>query len=357
MARRIEHLAWLDGRKEAASHDLATSDLVAAAGEAGLVPGSLTDRSDPPPDRTLEAQLATVYGVTPDSVLVTAGATQANLLAVAAATDEGDRVLVESPGYEPLRATPSWLGRGVDTFPRPVEAEYALASERILAETRPETGLVVVTNRHNPSGRLVNRDTLAVAGVVAGDADARLLVDEVYAPYGVAPRDGAFGGPTAAGMENAVVTSSLTKVFGLGGLRIGWIVADPDFVSRARDAMTHTPFVATPSRELARRALFHRDDLLTRSREVIRENGDLLRTFVAGRPDLSGPVFDGATFAFLEHERADGDELVDAALEADVLLTPGRFFEAPGGVRVSLGHDPAEMQAALDAFGDVLDGL
>ncbi len=358
MARRIEHFAWLEGRHGDVRHDLATSDLQAAVGdEEGLVPGSLAGRADPPADRTLEAQLGTVYGVPTESVLVTAGATQANLLAVAAATDDDERVLVETPGYEPLRATPAWLGRDVDRFDRPVEAEYALASERVLDAVRPGTGLVVVTNRHNPSGRRVDRDELAVAGVVAGDADARLLVDEVYAPYSVGPGDGAFGGPTAAGLDHVVVTSSLTKVFGLGGLRIGWLVADPDFVARARDAMSHLPFVATPSRELARRALFHRDDLLARSRAVIRGNADLLRTFVADRPDLSGPVFDGATFAFLQHDAADGNEVVEAALEAGVLVTPGRFFEDPERVRVSLGHDPEEMRAALGVFGEVLDEL
>lgn len=352
----IEHFAWLEDHYDA-RHDLATSDLEVVAGEWDLAPESLADREDPPDDRTLAEQIATVYGVPTERVLVTAGATHANLLALTAAGADQGRVLVESPGYEPLRSTPTWFGAEIDRFSRPVESEYALQPERIMAGIEPETELVVATNRHNPSGRRVGRDTLGVAGTVARDSDARLLVDEVYAPYGVAAEDGAFGGPTAAGLEGVVVTSSLTKVFGLGDLRIGWLIADPEFVRRAREALRYVPSVAGPSRVLGRRALYHREALLDRSREVIRENHELLRRFVAGRSDLSGPVFDGATYAFLAHESADGDEVVEAAWEEGVLVTPGRFFEDPGRVRVSLGHDPAEMRGVLDAFGDVLDGL
>lgn len=352
----IEHFVWLADHHDA-RHDLATSDLVAAAGEWDFVPDSLADREDPPDDRTVEDQLATIYGVPSEQVLVTAGATQANLLALVAANAADGRVLVERPGYEPLRATPAWLGGEVAHYRRPAEADYALQPERIMRATDEDAAMVVTTNRHNPSGRLVDRDTLAVAGAVARDAGARLLVDEVYAPYGIGDVDGPFGGPTAAGLEGVAIVSSLTKVFGLGDLRIGWLIGEAEFVQRAREAMTYVPSVAGPSRALARRALYHHEDLLDRSRAVIRENHDLLRTFVAGRSDLTGPVFDGATFAFLAHESADGDEVVKAAWEAGVLVTPGRFFEDPERVRVSLGHEPGKMRAALGVFGEVLDEL
>jgi aspartate/methionine/tyrosine aminotransferase len=194
---RIDHLAWLQGRTDAVSHDLATSDLAAAAGDWAVVPESLADREDPPGDPALVDQLAAVYGVDPESVLVTAGATHANLLAFAAAMEEGDRVAVEQPGYEPLRATPAWLGAEVDRFRRPREAGYALLPERIAAACRPGTALAVATNRHNPSGRRIDREGLVAAAQVAADAGARLLVDEVYAPYELAPGGDAFGGPTA----------------------------------------------------------------------------------------------------------------------------------------------------------------
>lgn len=357
MVPRIEHLSWLVGRHDAARHDLATSDLDAAAGDWHVEPESLADRADPPSDLTIEQQLATIYGVGTESVLVTAGATHANFLAFAALIDHGDHVLVETPGYEPLRGTPAWLGAEIDRYERPASADYALLSERILEARGPDTSLVVATNRHNPSGKRTDPESLAVAALVAGDAGGKLLVDEVYAPYCVAPGDGPFGGPSAAGLADTIVTSSLTKAFGLGGLRVGWIIADPSVIERARDVFAHVPVLSTPGQALARRALYHREDLLSRSRELILKNHDLLWTFVAERGDLDGPVFDGATYAFLAHGSADGDEVVEAAWEAGILVTPGRFFEDSDRFRLSLGHDPDEMQAALDAFGDVLDGL
>ena len=357
MIPRIDHLAWLQGRHDAVSHDLATSDLTAAAGDWTVAPESLAAREDPPGDPALVDQLAAVYGVDPESVLVTAGATHANLLAFAAALEEGDRVAVERPGYEPLRATPAWLGAEVDRFRRPHEADYALLPERIAEACRPGTALAVATNRHNPSGRRTDREGLAAAAQVAADAGARLLVDEVYAPYELAPGGGAFGGSTAAGLDHAAVTGSLTKFLGLGGLRVGWIVADPDFLDRARTALAHVPVLSTPGQQLGRRALFHREALGERSRALLRENHDLLQGFVGERPDLSGPVFEGASYAFLAHDSADGDEVVEAAQERDVLVTPGRFFEDEARIRVSLGHDPDEMRAALAAFEDALDDL
>jgi aspartate/methionine/tyrosine aminotransferase len=89
----------------------------------------------------------------------------------------------------------------------------------------------------------------------------------------------------------------------------------------------------------------------------LRRNHRLLSEFVAAREDLSGRVFAGAPFAFLAHESADGDAVVEAARERDLLVVPGRFFEDDDRFRVSLGGDPDEMAAALDVLGEALDAV
>jgi len=364
----IDYLDWIDGRPARATHDLATSELRPGEGGDGVGPASLDGRPAPD-DATVREQVAAIYDVSPDRVLLTPGASTANAVAALAAVavhgsgagdDAGDgRVLVEKPGYEPLYRTPEAFGVPVDRFVRPQEAAFGLDPDRVDAAVRDAHACVTVTNRHNPSGRRTEREELATLARVAADSDATLLVDEVYAPYVGDERAtaGAFGGVTAAGLPNTAVTGSLTKFYGLGGLRVGWIVADPAVIEAARGIARHFPSLADPSLALARRALANREALSTRAREHCEATHDLLAEFVADRPALSGPVFDGSTYAVLAHDRADGDAVAAAAWEAGVLVVPGRFFELDDRFRVSLGAPPERTAAGLDALGSVLDGL
>ncbi|WP_158056869.1 pyridoxal phosphate-dependent aminotransferase [Halorussus halophilus] len=374
----IEYLDWITGRPERAEFDLGSSDLRRTPpGPDEVVPPALAGLPAPPEDVTVEALLADAYDVAPENVLVTAGATHANFLAVAAtlrdpSEDEGDatagsdeesaatatdRVLVEKPGYEPLTATPAGLGATVDRFRRPTEDDYALDPGRVEGAMTADTTCVTVTNRHNPSGRRVSRETLSEVARTVADADARLLVDEVYAPFGAKPVEGAFGGPTAASLPYTVVTNSLTKFFGFGGVRLGWLIADEEFVERAQQVKYHVPAVAEPSRRLARRALAHASELAAESRDRIRANHDLLAELVATREDVSGYVADSCPFAFLAHDSADGDEVTAAAWEADTLVSPGRFFDDPEKFRVGVCQESQNMQEAVSRFGAVADEL
>ncbi|AKU07750.1 MULTISPECIES: pyridoxal phosphate-dependent aminotransferase [Haloferax] len=365
----IPYLEWIVDRADEAAHDLATSDLGSSRRGDDLVPPVLSGRSDPE-DATLAGQLAARYGVSESSVLVTAGATNANFLAACAlldlATDDDEdrdedasrpQVLVEKPGYQPLVATSEALGARVDRFVRPPEYDYELEPHRLDGASTDAFAYAIVTNRHNPSGKLTPRAELAEVASAAADAGGYLLVDEVYAPFVDPAADGPFGGITASGLENTVVTGSLTKFYGLGGLRVGWIIGPEEVVSRARSASMYLPAVAEPSTKLARRALHHGDEIEAAAREHLSANHDLLATFVAERDELDGRIHAGGTFAFLDHASVDGDAVADAAWDRGVLVVPGRFFDAPESFRISLGGDPEAMEAGLAAFGDALDDL
>jgi len=373
----ITYLDWIAGRPEAAEYDLGSSDLRRTpAGPDEVVPPALAGVVAG--EATLRERLAEIYGVASENVLVTAGATHANFLAAAAAVTDAavgaraaeesgggsdgesaarPRVLVEKPGYEPLLATPEAVGATVDRFFRPPDEDYPLDPQRVDAAVVEDTALVTVTNRHNPSGRPTDRETLAETARVVGDAGARLLVDEVYAPFRAEPGEGPFGGPTAVGLPNTVVTNSLTKFFGFGDLRIGWLIADAAFVERARSVAHHVPAVAGPSRRLAGRALAAADRLADESRQRIRTNRAALAEFVASRPDLSGTVEPDCPYALLDHDYADGDAVADAAWDEGVLVVPGRFFDAPDQFRVGACQRPERVRKGLDLLGGVLDSL
>jgi aspartate/methionine/tyrosine aminotransferase len=395
----MPYLQWIEGRPAAATYDLGSSDISPEGPTDGVVPRPLAGYEDPPAEPTLAARLAAEYGVDPDEVLVTAGATHANFLAEVTALSLSDRgaseqngdaagsttatdsetadpepqVLVEKPCYQPLTATPASLGANVDRFLRPAAEEYRLLPDRVENAVTDEFALATVTNRHNPTGRLTTRETLAAVARIAADAGGFLLVDEVYAPYVGTDGDDsddvtasvdeeterrtALGGTTAAGLPYTVTTGSLTKFHGLGGLRIGWLVGPEQFVARAKTVATHVPGVAEPSRALARRAFHHEERLAEHQRSLLAENHERLAAFVAERDDLSGEVHAGSSFSLLAHEAAAGDTVAERAWDEGLLVVPGRFFDASESFRLSLGRDIEEVAGGLRVLGDVLDTL
>lgn len=354
MFPRIEYLHWIEGRPEAAEHDLGTTNQ-----RLGDPLERLGDRPDPADGVTLEALLAEAIGVGESRVLVTAGATHANFLAIAAALDgSAGSVLVESPGYEPLAATPQGFGATVHRFERAAAADYALDPDRVAETLSDETALVAVTDRHNPSGRRASATSLEAVAELAADADARLLVDEVYAPFGDDPdADANFGAGTAAGLEHTVVTGSLTKFFGLGDLRIGWMVAGPSILDRARELSAHVPTVSALTKRLAARLLADPGAETTRAQARAATNTTRLQTFLRERPDLEGAIHEPCPFAFSAHVSADGDRVAEAAWDAGILVVPGRFFGDSDRFRLAAAGKPAVTTRSLEAFGAVLDGL
>jgi len=166
----------------------------------------------------LREAIARKCGVTADRVVMADGASMANMLAMAALIAPGDEVLIEHPAYEPMVAAARFLGAEVKRFTRE-SPHFRLDPEAI--EVSPRTSLIVLTNLHNPTGALADRETLQRVAALG----VRVLIDEVYLD--------AAGEPGAALLGDAfVTTSSLTKVYGLSGLRCGWILAAPDLAEK-----------------------------------------------------------------------------------------------------------------------------
>lgn len=356
----VEYIEWIAGRPDEAAHDLATTGLRGRHDTPVI-------GADPPADteQSVEALLAEAYGVEESSVVVTAGATEANFLALATMIGESDRVVVERPGYEAHWKTPAGLGASVDRFDRTPESEFRLDPDRIAGAVTSETAAVLVSNRHNPSGQLSSTERLERAAKAAGDTP--LLVDEVYAPYvRSADSQGGFGGPTAAGLDGVVVTGSLSKFFGYRELRLGWLIADPGLAEAIRSTKIHLGGTSELSRRYGAAVLSgaqqppHTDDQHDESvpaRALYADHADRLSAFLESRSDLSVPGSVQTSYAFPAHERASGSEVADAAADAGVLVVPGRFFGDDDRFRIGLGKSPTEMDAALDALGAVLDGL
>src|SRR6185312_7720306 len=173
----------------------------------------------------LRERIARRYGVGVENVVAADGTSMANFLALATLISPGDDVLIEHPSYDPILGAASFLGASIRRFERNPSDAFRLDPSTVEKQLNPKTRLIVITNLHNPSGNLAQEAELAALGQLAAEAGARVLIDEVYLD--------AAGARTAFHLgPQFVCTNSLTKVYGLSGLRCGWILAEPELAER-----------------------------------------------------------------------------------------------------------------------------
>jgi aspartate/methionine/tyrosine aminotransferase len=300
--------------------------------------------------------IAKRYGVTPPHVSLATGTSGANFLACAVLLEPGDEVVVERPAYDPLLAVPRFLGARIVRFERAMEDGFRVDPHRVAAAVTPRTRLVVLSNLHNPTGVMTSREDLAAVGDVADQVGAKVLVDEVYleSVQGGEPLPAATLSPTF------VSTNSLTKAYGLSGLRAGWALAAPEVADRMRRARDVVDGVGSfPSELLALMAFENLPALRERARNILEPNFRVLREFMEGRPELDWVVPAGGSVAF---PRMRGTEdtwnFAEYLREGyDTGVVPGRFFEAPRHFRVALGGEPAVLVEGLKRLGQGLEAF
>ena len=302
----------------------------------------------------LVESIARRYGLDTTRVATAAGASGANFLALAALVRPGDEVLCEWPGYDPQMGAARLIGARVSTFSRGWADRFALRPENVEAALTERTRVVVVTNLHNPSGAFADMEALDRVGALARDVGAKVLVDEVY----LDALDGVDGTPAATRDDVFVSTNSLTKSYGLAGLRIGWILADPETVERAlrvRDVVDGVGSI--PSEILGALAFGRLDALLERARAVLGPGARLFADFMRSRPELDWVEPVGGAVAFPRLRPVDDAEpfVEMAARQHGVGVTPGRFFGEPAHFRVALAGERSILEAGLEALGGALD--
>jgi aspartate/methionine/tyrosine aminotransferase len=297
----------------------------------------------------LKCAIGAKHGVDPDCVVTAAGTSMANHLAMAALLEPGDEALIERPAYELLVSAALFLCADVRRFERTEESGYALDPAAIRRALSPKTKLIVLTNLHNPSSALADEATLRETGDLARSIGARVLVDEVYldAVYEGTPRTSFHLGP------EFVVTSSLTKIYGLSGLRCGWILAQPDLaraVWRLNDLFGVIP--AHPSEMLSVAAFAHLDPIRERARRVVEADRALLGDFLNQHPEVSTPRTDFGTTSFLRLRSGNADAFLDRLRnDHETTAAPGRFFEMPDHFRVGMGVNTEMFGEGLRRIG------
>ncbi|MGB6485235.1 MAG: pyridoxal phosphate-dependent aminotransferase [Candidatus Acidiferrales bacterium] len=353
---RSAYLEWAKLRSQA-TYNLATSGLdgfplAKLPVKIGDLEISIGGSYGYPP---LQERLARKNSVATECVVAANGTSMANHLAMAALLDRGDEVLIEQPSYEPLLTVAEYLGASVRRFPRHFEDGFELDPREVERHMTARTRLVVVTNLHNPSGARTPDSRLRLIGEIAQSRSAHVLVDEVYL-------DACFDPEARSAFHlgsNFIITSSLTKAFGLSGLRCGWVLAPwplAERMWRINDLFGVIP--AHAAELLSVIALDHLKEIEEYARTRLQTNRPILQRFLSSRKDIIAIRADAGTIAFPQLVSGKVDALCQLLREKyDTTVVPGRFFEMPSHFRIGIGGKPELLEEGLKRLGKALDEI
>jgi aspartate/methionine/tyrosine aminotransferase len=307
-----------------------------------------------------DAVAALYSGATAENVLVTVGAIQANLVALAALTQPGDAVAVLEPNYRQLWGAAQNLGRRVATFGLRPELEWRLDRDELEDAITPATRLVAIVNPNNPTGRVLSADDRRAVVEAARSAGAWLLADEVYAG---AERTSDTMTPTFYGeYERVLAVNSLSKTYALPGLRIGWIVGPVEAIARMwawQDYVTISAGML--GNQLATRALSPRERarIIARTRDYVRHGFARLAAWASQRDDVEIAPHDAGGICLIKYRQPIGSsDLAMRLIErASTLVAPGDAFGPDGYLRIGFALPGDYLDAGLQRIGAVLDDL
>ena len=295
----------------------------------------------------------------PDDVLITAGAAEANYLAIRQLVSPGDHMVIETPGWPQAAVLGQAIGARITTVRRDEAQGWALPLDRLAEAVTPDTRLIFLTNPNNPTGRVMNAAELAQVVEIARAAGAWLLVDEVYAGL---EWEGARA-PSIAGLyERGITTGSVSKALGLQGLRTGWLICrDREMIMDAVILRENSSEIMNIMGEAIAELALRADRLapaLARARAEGQSNLALLDAFVDETPGLSWVRPQAGLIGLARlPEGIDSDDFARRLLAPPwrTFLLPGSAYGEPAHIRLGVGGGEAvRLQTGLDRLAGLL---
>lgn len=300
-----------------------------------------TDERGPPELRRLIAKRS---DVTADRVLVTTGATEANFLANAALVKPGDRVVVDSPNYSPLRDCAAGFGAQVIPVTRDCKEGWTLDLDHLRKAASGNAKLLVFANLNNPTSTAIGRKDIQELADIAQESGAYVLVDETFrelAFHDTPPTVAEFG-------PRMIALSTVTKVGGLGALRVGWIVAHPHLLEQFKAVKDYTTVCGSSvSQLLATWALRRWESFRQRAKRILDENRKTMKEALDRMTALHGDVPRAGSIMF-PHSDVKVPTLARLLLRKyKTVIAEGRFFGMDDHFRIGLGGDPDEFRRGV----------
>lgn len=309
--------------------------------------------------RELRERIASLHpGAGPENVLVTCGGAEANLLVLWELLSPGDRVAILEPTYGQTPGLAAGLGADVVTFRLQEERRWQPEPGAALEAAGSGTRLIVVTNPNNPTGAVLSPESMDEVVEAASRSGAWILSDEVYAGAEASgERTPSFWGRH----DRVLVTGSLSKAYGLPGLRLGWVVGPAGLIESLWGRKDYTTIAPAALSDALAAAVLRpgvRQQVLARTRRIVRDNLTVLTAWLEARAEhLSAIPPRAGAICFVRYE-ADlaSSELADRLRrEKDVLVVPGDHFGMDRYFRVGFGGVREELRAALGRVGELLD--
>ena len=300
----------------------------------------------------LLAAIALRYGVEPSNVITTNGASNGIYLTCRAHLKPGDHVIIESPCYEPLRASPAFIGADISYLERHFP-DYWIDLDQLDNLMRPDTRLIILTNLHNPSGTLMDdSQLLEIARVAkAKNKNVKIVVDEIYHDFlPDIPR------PVATLDDCFITLNSLTKVYGLGLLFCGWIIADEATIKPIRELQVVVEGSNSRLMHSFITYIFQQlDTYHKRAIEHSKNNLEILSQFLQPLIDkgiITGQFPRYGCIYFPRFPGLDNTDMLVKRLadEYKTFVVPGRYFNQPQHIRIGFGGPTEKLKANLEVF-------
>ena len=294
------------------------------------------------------------YRLAPENIAPTIGVSNGIYLTCRALLEPGDSAIIESPGYEPLVAAADFIGAKIDFIKRR-PFDYAIDPDELADKISSSTKLIIISNLHNPSGAFIGNEQLLdlLEAAQSRNPHIKIIVDEVYRD--LVPDIG----PPAAALDDTFISlNSLTKVYGLGALHCGWIIADSETISRIRQLQVLVEGSGVRLIEaLSAFIIENLEKYLNRSLEILSQNRAIARQLV--EPLINSDIIKGdiPTHGCVYFPKIggvpDSEQLTDfLAKQHNLFVVPGRFFGEPSHIRIGLGGETKKFESSLQLFAN-----
>lgn len=305
----------------------------------------------------LKELLTKIYpGAAPENIEVTNGTSEANYLIALSRIQEGDEFALQIPNYMQLWGVPRSLGAKVNTFRLVSENNWEIDWGEFEKAVNPKTRLVYISNPNNPTGSVLSADAMKRIVDRCEEMDACLISDEVYigAEYDE-KRTRSFWGMS----EKVIVTSGLSKAYGIPGIRVGWIVGPRELVYDCwtqHDYLTIGPNKLSDGMARVAVQLENREKLYHRTTAILNENRPIFEEWVEGIPQLTYTKSEAGAFSFLKlNVDVPSLDVVEACREhQSTLIVPGSHFGMEGYLRIWIGGPRAYLKEGLSRIKEEL---
>ena len=290
-----------------------------------------------------------------ENIVPTHGASGANHHVFYSLISPGDRVVSIMPTYQQLYSIPESYGADVQILHLSKENNYLPDLEKLRRLVTPKTKMICINNPNNPTGALMSEQLLREIVEIARSADAWILCDEVYRH--LSQEDGWC--PSIVDLyEKGISVSSMSKVFSLAGLRLGWIATHD--MSVVKSCLSHRDYNLVScgvfDEMLAAAALKHRDKLLERSRKIVRENLQILDDWVGSEPHVSyvKPKAGITALVYYDLDISSYEFCEEMYKKTGAFVTPGDCFEVPHSMRIGYAYGKQDLIDGLKAISEYI---